>query len=68
MTSMRSAVYRTFRVHFIGAGYESVAWVTVAAPTPGEAMDKAMQQYEDSGWKFKYQDLEAQEIGGRYEF
>lgn len=47
------------RVHFIGSGYESVKWIYVDARTAGEAVQKAVQAYEDNGWDFQYCEIEA---------
>lgn len=46
------------RVHFIGSGYESIKWVYVDAETAGEAVEKAVQEYEDNGWDFPYNEIE----------
>ncbi len=46
------------KVHFIGAGYESVKWVIVEAETAVEAIDKAVEEYKRNGWTFDYNELE----------
>lgn len=46
------------RVHFIGNGYESVAFVLVEAETNREAIDKAIEMYHRNEWAFHYCEIE----------
>lgn len=48
------------RVHFIGSGYESVRFVIVDAETNGEAIRRALEEYERNGWDFHYCELEVE--------
>lgn len=48
------------RVHFIGSGYESVKSIYVDAETNGDAIDKAINEYEVNGWNFHYNEIEVE--------
>lgn len=49
-----------FRVDFLGSGYECVRFVHVVAPTPGDALQTAMEWYLSSDQDFDFIGLEIQ--------